>query len=295
MSTNNRHLSPIDNSQTQDGLEKSNLPTKRENEPTEYGVTNRRKKKLKKGYKILIATIACLCLGACPPDPTSPKTSTDSTPPSITNHTFSVNENVASNTLVGHVWAWDNVEILFYRIAAGNSNEAFYLDPVNGELKTAGEMDYEAKSNYYLQVEVQDGEENASNAIITIHISNINEPPTFSTNTYVWTVAEDISNTQAIGTVSATDPDGDWFPLTFFILTNDDGLFEIEPGSGEISLPGRQFLDYETTNWHHITLAVSDGSLIGTATVTIQVTNVNDNAPLFDMPSYIFTNRRRHW
>ena len=80
--------------------------------------------------------------------------------------------------------------------------------------------------------------------------------------------------------VSADDLD-EGNPLTYSIISNDNGLFEIETNKGELSLVAGTNLDFETTNQHLITLSVSDGEFTDTAPVTIWVTNVNDNVPVF--------------
>ena len=39
------------------------------------------------------------------------------------------------------------VSTLIYRIASGNINELFFIDPTTGEIKVNGELDYETKPN----------------------------------------------------------------------------------------------------------------------------------------------------
>ena len=85
--------------------------------------------------------------------------------------------------------------------------------------------------------------------------------------------AEDIADTDVIGTVAATDPEQD--ALTFSISVNDDDIFEIDASSGELSLAEGKTLDFETAEGHTITVAVTDGvNDPVSAEITITVTNV---------------------
>ncbi|MDC6385596.1 BspA family leucine-rich repeat surface protein, partial [Muricauda sp. SK9] len=103
-----------------------------------------------------------------------------------------------------------------------------------------------------------------------------------------FTVAEDITDTATIGTVVATDVDGD--ALSFNIVTNDTDLFMIS-GTGVLTLATGKALDFETKTQHSITVCVSDGDRTATAQITIKVTNVNEGGEvgLADDPASFIT------
>ena len=93
-----------------------------------------------------------------------------------------------------------------------------------------------------------------------------------------------------IGQVSANDLDGlAGDALSFTIMVNDNGLFEINKNNGLLSLAEGQSLDFEVASNHQITVQASDGQLSATAAVTINVSNINDNAPTFSLGDYTFT------
>ncbi|QLG44929.1 BspA family leucine-rich repeat surface protein [Costertonia aggregata] len=94
-------------------------------------------------------------------------------------------------------------------------------------------------------------------------------------NAQSFTVAENIADNMPIGTVQATDPEGD--TLTYSITQNDNNLFEIS-NTGVLSLEDLQTLDFETTQSHTITVSVSDGSTSAEATITINVTDIDDTS-----------------
>jgi len=83
-----------------------------------------------------------------------------------------------------------------------------------------------------------------------------------------FTVQETIADSKTIGTVSATDEDGD--ALTFTIKTNDSNLFEITK-AGALSLASGKTLDADSKTQHTITVEVTDGEAKASATVAIKV------------------------
>ncbi|SHK24323.1 NPCBM/NEW2 domain-containing protein, partial [Rubritalea squalenifaciens DSM 18772] len=87
-------------------------------------------------------------------------------------------------------------------------------------------------------------------------------------------LAEDAVVGTAVATVNATDPDVEDI-LTYSITAgNGGGEFAINSSTGEITTTTA--LDYEAAAQYVLTVEVSDGSLTDTATITVDVTNVNE-------------------
>ena len=209
-------------------------------------------------------------------------------------YTWAVAEDISDTNTIGLVSAGDpdgDLNPLSYFILT-NDNGLFEIG-ANGELSLAAgtNLDFETTDQHLITLSVSDGTF-SNTALVTIEVTNVNDhaPPSFPPlTTRAWAVTEDISDTNTIGRVSASDLDGDLNPLTYSLLTNDNGLFEIGSSNGDLSLVAGTNLDFETTNQHLITLSVSDGTFSNTSLVTIEVTDANDNAPSFDLPSYAFT------
>ncbi|MFC4992446.1 cadherin domain-containing protein [Rubritalea tangerina] len=90
-------------------------------------------------------------------------------------------------------------------------------------------------------------------------------------------VSEDVSSGASVGTVTATDPNaGD--TLSYAITAgNESNDFAIDANSGEITTAAA--LDYESVSQYVLTVTVTDDgvpSLNDSATITINVTNVNE-------------------
>jgi surface protein len=100
-----------------------------------------------------------------------------------------------------------------------------------------------------------------------------NNAPTINTQNFM--VAEDIADNMPIGTVVASDSDGD--AITFSISTNDGSLFEIN-NEGVLSLDELQALDFETTQSHTITVTVNDGTTSTDAEIIINVTDIDETS-----------------
>ena len=190
---------------------------------------------------------------------------------------FTVAEDATVGDLVGRVSATDpNLDSLTYSITAGNTGNAFAIDST-GAITVAGSLDFETTPSYELTVEASDGT-NASTNQVTITVTDENDAPVFEQENYSVSVAEDAAVGDAVGTVSATDPD-EADNLTYSITAgNEDGNFAIDGGTGAITVAVA--LDYETTSEYTLTVEASDGNGgSDTAAVSVTVTDVAEDAP----------------
>ena len=117
-----------------------------------------------------------------------------------------------------------------------------------------------------------------------------NDAPVFADQ--VLSVAENSTDGTVIGTLVATDADGD--PLTYAITTNVDPDSD---GNDAFRIEGDQLLvndaddfDYEANTQLVITARASDGSLADTAQITVNVTDLNENPVAIDDTYQVLTN-----
>ena len=196
--------------------------------------------------------------------------------PTITGTTtFTIAEDATHSATVGTLTGVDaDKDTLTYSITAGNSGDVFALDSTTGVITVNGEnkLDYETTPSYSLTVTVSDGSLTAT-ATVTINVTNVNEAPTITSSTF--TIAEDAGDGATVGTLTGTATDADT-TLTYSMTAGHAGVFALDSATGVITVNGENTLDYETTPSYSLTVAVSDGSLTATATVTINVTNVNE-------------------
>jgi hypothetical protein len=174
---------------------------------------------------------------------------------------------VPVGTEVGTVPATDgDGDPLAFALTAGDPAGAFAVDS-DGLVTVAAPLDYETAPSYTLSVEVSDGFD-ADTATVTINVDEVNIPPVIDDAEF--SVAEDVAVGTEVGTVPATDDDGD--PLDFAITGGDPvGAFDIDSdGLVTVAAP----LDYETAPSYTLSVEVSDGWDSDTATVTVAVTDV---------------------
>ena len=203
-------------------------------------------------------------------------------------YTFEVAEDAAVGDAVGTVSATDQDEddTLSYAITAGNADGKFAIDDETGAITIAADLDHETTDRYSLTVEADDGSGGTAAVTVTVTVTDVAEAPAFDEAGFSFEIAEDAAVNDAVGTVSATDPDEDDEVSYAITAGNADGKFAIDDGTGAITIAAD--LDHETTDEYTLTVEADDGSG-GTAAVTVMVT-VTDiaEAPSFDEAGYSF-------
>ncbi|XP_023774695.1 cadherin-related family member 3 isoform X2 [Cyanistes caeruleus] len=184
-----------------------------------------------------------------------------------------------------------NNQFSFTGLSGFGSNNFALESTVSGRLVINGTIDLENPANpsievYTLTVRVQDiAHPTYSNIIyIYIRIKPVNEFfPVFRNLSYVFSVSEITKVGSSIGRVHATDKD--WPPsvITYSIVaatgTRDyTNIFWISPTKGDVRILAR--LDYETTQKHIFIVQASDQESSTTASVTVNVLEVNDEEPV---------------
>ncbi|MCY4441423.1 MAG: SwmB domain-containing protein, partial [Deltaproteobacteria bacterium] len=108
-------------------------------------------------------------------------------------------------------------------------------------------------------------------------------PASFSADTASFSIAESHADGATVGTVTATDADGD--TLTYSLASGgDNDSFSIGSGTGVITVRSGVQLDHEAKASHSLTAQVSDGqdpdgnpaAIDDTLAVTVTVTNVEE-------------------
>ena len=216
---------------------------------------------------------------------------TDVNAPSIDNASPSIAENAAAGTTIVDINdsntgndTDNDGEALTYSITAGNDAGLFSINTSSGVLSIAGgkALDFETTTTHTLTVRASDGA-NTDNATITIAVTNINDNAPAIANASA-AAAENTTAGSPLLNLSdshtGTDNDRDGNAITYSITAgNDAGLFSIHTSSGVLSIAGGKALDFESATSHSLTIQASDGTNSDTATITIAVTNINDNAP----------------
>lgn len=204
-----------------------------------------------------------------------------SAPPVINDQSFDIAENLALDAPVGTVQATDPDvgDTITYSITEGNTLGAFVLNAQTGAIAVANSalLDFETHPSWPLTIKVTDNHGASDTAVVTIHLTNVNETPQMSAATF--STAENAPVNTVVGTVQASDPDTVG-TLTYSITSgNALDAFSINAQTGAISVPNASLIDFETHPSYELTVQVADNgspSLSNSAQITINVTNLNE-------------------
>ncbi|KAM6951980.1 protocadherin beta-16-like [Lycodopsis pacificus] len=166
----------------------------------------------------------------------------------------------------------------------------FQIDEENGVVALSGNLDYEKAHHYEIHVQASDdgGLTDSCKIIVEVTDTNDNHP---SIN--IMSKTNSISENSRPGTVvtifNVEDPDSGENgkvacnieeQMPFLMKTTSKKFFSLVTDSE---------LDRETASQYNITVTCSDEgvpSLSSSVTLTLQISDVNDNAPVFDRSSY---------
>nr|XP_061793143.1 protocadherin gamma-A11-like [Nerophis lumbriciformis] len=177
-----------------------------------------------------------------------------------------------------------------------NSNFVFHIQTTNdgnkyGELILDKELDREEQQEISLLLTAVDGgsPRRSGTVVIKVIVLDANDnAPVFTQGVYKTSVKEDVASKTPIITVSALDADeGMNGEVTYEFSRLSDkakSMFSLNEKTGEIVVIGE--LDYEDETNHELLVEAKDGyGLSSEAKVNIDITDVNDNAPVINLKS----------
>nr|XP_020498272.2 protocadherin alpha-3-like [Labrus bergylta] len=208
-----------------------------------------------------------------------------------------INENTPVGTTVTRVNAIDpdegangEIEYRLSKTLARKAYEIFELDGASGQLKLKGELDFEETENYKLDVEASDKGTPPliGRCRVIIKIKDINDnPPEIEVTSLSNTVSEDSKPGTVISLLSVTDKDSG---VNGKIISkiNNDVPFDLKPSYKEniYSVVTKGLLDREQVSYFEITIKATDCGdppLSSFKTLSIQISDVNDNSPIFQL------------
>lgn len=174
-----------------------------------------------------------------------------------------------------------------YELDSGNVNQRFAIDSKTGAITTTKLIDREVRPFYRLVVKATDhgNPSLSSTSDVSVNIVDVNDNiPSFS-GPYTAEVVEDVKVGYVVERVAASDRDAS--PNLVYSFSNgmsNKDLFHIDRSAGIVSVSDS--LDYELTKSFVLNINVSDGTYQSQTTLTVNVKDVNDNAPRFLNSSY---------
>uniref|UniRef100_A0A3B5RCH3 Protocadherin Fat 4 n=1 Tax=Xiphophorus maculatus TaxID=8083 RepID=A0A3B5RCH3_XIPMA len=220
-------------------------------------------------------------------------------PPEFDSTTYftPVTKSVKVGTRLIKITAYDKKDFglnseIEYLITGGNSSSKFKLDKISGWITVAASLTSDINKIFLIDITARDKGNPPLSAQTTAKIVVTEEnhhTPEFSQSQISATVPESLAVGTAIRTLSARDKDKEMNGLITYSITsgNDKGLFTLNSKTGVLSLANS--LDYEEQHQHELRVSATDGGWIAKSSyvsVTVQVTDVNDNPPVFDPDEY---------
>ncbi|KFO32413.1 Cadherin-22 [Fukomys damarensis] len=187
-----------------------------------------------------------------------------------------------------------------YTISGEGAGTIFLIDELTGDIHAMERLDREQKTFYTLRAQARD---RATNRLLEpesefiIKVQDINDSePRFLHGPYIGSVAELSPTGTSVMQVMASDADdptyGSSARLVYSVLDGEHH-FTVDPKTGVIrtAVPD---LDRESQERYEVVIQATDmagqlGGLSGSTTVTIVVTDVNDNPPRFPQKMYHFS------
>ncbi|NXW55887.1 PCDG1 protein, partial [Eurystomus gularis] len=184
-----------------------------------------------------------------------------------------------------------NAEITYSFSAIANSARLlFALDSRTGDVKVIGRLDYEEGKYYEASVEGKDGGGLSAHAKVHIDILDVNDnAPTISLLPILNPIPEDSLPSTVAAVIKVRDRDsGDNGEVSCSI--DGDFPFRLERSSeNTYKLVTASALDREEVSAYNISIVARDRgspSLWSRAALVLEVSDVNDNAPVFEEAAY---------
>ncbi|XP_059372272.1 protocadherin beta-16-like isoform X9 [Carassius carassius] len=208
----------------------------------------------------------------------------------------SITENAFKGTVVTIVSASDLDEgpngKITYAITntLDNVPELFEINEINGEVRVTGNIDYEKARHYQIPVQASDDGGLTDSCKIDVDVIDINDnKPQINIMSKLTTISENSNPGTVVTMINAQDPDaGENGKI--FCSVNENIPFTLKSTNANFfSLVTDGDLDRERESEYNISMTCADEgvpSLSSSVTLSLQISDVNDNAPVFDKSSY---------
>ncbi|XP_034453487.1 protocadherin alpha-2-like isoform X19 [Hippoglossus hippoglossus] len=224
--------------------------------------------------------------------------------PVFTQDTYSaiLNENTLPGTLVVQVNATDsdasaNSEIVysFGKEVDSNVQKLFTIDAETGEIKVIGVIDFEVKKSYEIDIQASDKGPVplSTDKTVIIKVVDLNDnPPQIEVTSFSKSVPEDCRIGTTVALISVNDLDsGLNGKVSCFI--REDAPFAISPSLQDnmYAIVTKSQLDREEKFSYELTVVAKDTGeppLSSEKTITVVVSDKNDNVPQFSLSPYTF-------
>ncbi|XP_041516147.1 protocadherin beta-13-like [Microtus oregoni] len=173
--------------------------------------------------------------------------------------------------------------------ASDDISKTFSIHPLTGEVRLREQLDFEKTQFYEVNVEARDAGTFSGKCTILTQVIDVNDhAPEIILSAFTNPIPENLPETM-VAVFSVSDLDSGENGKTSCSIQDDLPFFLKPSGENFYTLLTQNALDRETTAEYNITISVADmGSPIlrTQVNITVQVSDINDNAPTFTQTSY---------
>ncbi|KAM9357316.1 protocadherin alpha-8-like [Symphorus nematophorus] len=213
-----------------------------------------------------------------------------------------LDENAPVGTTVTQVNATDlddgtNGEVVYSFSSIVNRNilKLFDINPSTGEIIVKGPLDYEQKDKYEIEIEASDKglAPLTTEKSVIIQIVDVNDNvPEIEVTSFSSSIPEDSRPGTTVALISVNDLDSGLNGKVICSIS-DDVPFALSPSLKDkmYSLVTKSHLDREKQSTYELTITAKDAGqppLSSEKTISVVVSDVNDNSPEFSMNPYTF-------
>ncbi|XP_077103424.1 protocadherin gamma-A5-like isoform X38 [Siphateles boraxobius] len=206
----------------------------------------------------------------------------------------SIAENAPTGTVLTTVSASDadlgsNGIVTFY-ISSDGAYDLFKVDETTGVVVLVGKVDYEKNKVYQIDVQAKDQGGHSDSCKVILDVTDVNDnKPAINIMSRTNSVSEDSKHGTVVAILTVQDLDtGENGKITCTIV-NDIPFMLKSTGNNFFSLVTDSDLDRERESEYNIRVTCADEgvpSLSSSVTLSLQISDVNDNAPVFEKSSY---------
>uniref|UniRef100_A0A3Q3K1Q1 Cadherin domain-containing protein n=1 Tax=Monopterus albus TaxID=43700 RepID=A0A3Q3K1Q1_MONAL len=171
-----------------------------------------------------------------------------------------------------------------------NVSDLFEIIRETGEVRLIGNVDYEKRRLYELDVQVSDQGGLSDACKVIVDVTDVNDnPPSINIMSNANAVSESVKPGTVVTMLNIQDADSNDNGKVICVL-NENVPFTIKSTTNNFfTVMTDSELDRERSSEYNITVTCSDEgvpSLSSSVTLTLQISDVNDNAPVFERSSY---------
>ncbi|XP_060233366.1 protocadherin beta-8-like [Meriones unguiculatus] len=213
-----------------------------------------------------------------------------------------VPENSPLNALVVRVSATDldagmNGKVAYSLFQGGEVSQPFVIDETTGEIHLKRALDFETTPYYNMEIVATDSGGLSGKCSVAIQVVDVNDnAPKLTISSLTSSIPENTPDA-VVAVFSVSDPDSGDNGRMVCSIPNELPFLLKPTFEDYYTLVTEGALDRESRAEYNITITVSDmGSprLTTQHTITVQVSDINDNAPAFTQTSYTLSVRENN-